>query len=455
MSATRRGPVDTVGAVNVLAPTAKAPYYRLTWTNTDGTAGRTSAGRDLDEARAKAADIDAWLARHAKAGVKGSTPLAELVARYTSTSTGRNQRRRRGRVAGDWSKGYLIKLTQQLARATAGFGKVAAMDVDADLLDLMRAQAGTPRTVYENTKALRGLVRWAAANGYLSREQGMLLPDGAPAIDPAQPRVAGPARRRSDRAVGEDEDYIRDEDAPSREAIIALGDALEALCPGWGKLAVEIAHGTGLRWGEQFALTADHVGDEDGIVVLAVQWQIDTNGGSAARGRRSHPKGGKTRDVPVFSPSVTGYDLAGALRARAETARQEQAAGRNPDALLFPAPRGGLWHHTSWNNDRLAEAMVKAGWPYEEWDETVERVDQRTRRRVSTTIRRRRFTHTWHSLRHRFARTCVDVLDMGSGELMAVGGWESEQVVRNRYYRSGREHFISALEKVRQAIESC
>lgn len=48
---------------------------------------------------------------------------------------------------------------------------------------------------------------------------------------------------------------------------------------------------------------------------------------------------------------------------------------------------------------------------------------------------------------HRFARYCIDVLGLTAGELMAVGGWESETVVRNRYYNVGQEHADSALSK--------
>jgi hypothetical protein len=54
---------------------------------------------------------------------------------------------------------------------------------------------------------------------------------------------------------------------------------------------------------------------------------------------------------------------------------------------------------------------------------------------------------TWHSLRHRFARYCVDVLRLTEGELMAVGGWESTTVVRDRYYNSGAEHIATALQR--------
>jgi hypothetical protein len=54
---------------------------------------------------------------------------------------------------------------------------------------------------------------------------------------------------------------------------------------------------------------------------------------------------------------------------------------------------------------------------------------------------------TWHSLRHRYARTCVDIRKLSAGELMAHGGWENETVVKNRYYNAGEEHFDSGSKK--------
>jgi hypothetical protein len=38
-----------------------------------------------------------------------------------------------------------------------------------------------------------------------------------------------------------------------------------------------------------------------------------------------------------------------------------------------------------------------------------------------------------------------------AGDLMAIGGWESEHVLMNRYYRSGAEHTCSGLAKSRAA----
>jgi hippurate hydrolase len=50
-------PIDTVGVVDIYAPTS-GPYYRLKWPEPDGTPGDTSGGRTLDGARLKAVEID-------------------------------------------------------------------------------------------------------------------------------------------------------------------------------------------------------------------------------------------------------------------------------------------------------------------------------------------------------------------------------------------------------------
>ena len=52
--------------------------------------------------------------------------------------------------------------------------------------------------------------------------------------------------------------------------------------------------------------------------------------------------------------------------------------------------------------------------------------------------------HTWHTLRHRFARDMIDYFGMKPGALMAIGGWESFDVVDKRYYKTGVEHLDMA-----------
>jgi hypothetical protein len=57
MSAARNRLAASVGVVKVLEPNARG-YYRLKWTEPDGTPGDTSAGRILEPALAKATEIN-------------------------------------------------------------------------------------------------------------------------------------------------------------------------------------------------------------------------------------------------------------------------------------------------------------------------------------------------------------------------------------------------------------
>ena len=145
--------------------------------------------------------------------------------------------------------------------------------------------------------------------------------------------------------------------------------------------------------------------------------------------------------------TFTGYPLRAELEKRRKQALEEQAAGTNPEARLFPAKQGGMHHHSSLMSDYFAPAAIAAGWPHQEWVEMCERWDKKQKKFVLVTRQRTQFALPWHSLRHRFARYCIDVLGLTAGELMAVGGWENETVVRNRYYNVGQEHADSALSK--------
>jgi hypothetical protein len=58
VSPARRPLVETIGVVDIYAPTSD-PYFRLKWAEPDGTLGDTTAGRTLNGARLKAAEIDA------------------------------------------------------------------------------------------------------------------------------------------------------------------------------------------------------------------------------------------------------------------------------------------------------------------------------------------------------------------------------------------------------------
>lgn len=447
-SVKRSAPVKIVGAVNILAPTGSSAYYRLTWIEPDGKNGRTSAGTTLhgavDQATALSTRLDL------AAGLGGAMPLEDLVAEYTATGEGRN--RKQGES--DWTSTHRGNVRRKLNRAVTGHEHVQAWDVDRKLIDVLRSRAGTPNGVRELTSIVRGLLAYGHALGVFSPEQVALLPANAPKMRPSVVGTAAPKRQRKPRRAGASEQYVHDEDAPNALRIVRLGEELAVVFPEWGRLAVELAAASGPRWGEQFQLTAIdvHLDPEDYKAAgrarpfMDIESQIDPEARVAGGGdRRKAPKGEKIRSTGVPQTTITGYPLLEELRLRRLAALAEQAAGSNPEALLFPTKTGKLFHHTSFNTKYLLPAAERAGWRIVRWQETYEKVAKSTGKSETGTRTRRQMVQTWHSLRHRFARTCIDRMGMSAGELMAIGGWEDETVVRNRYYNSGEEHLDAGL----------
>jgi hypothetical protein len=449
---TRNRPVASIDGVNVLLPTSSSEYFRLTWVEPDGRANGTTAGKTLAKA-IEAAEKKADRLRRAAEG-RSDAPLSLVVAEYTKTGMGRHQRKRKNGAPADWTQAQRTQVEAHLARAVVGNEDVPAYMLDRPMLDRMRARAGTTQMVKENTIALRGLLRWGQSHGYFSVAQSELLPARCAPVDPAL-RVQGtrPPRQTTARMVGQHDSYVPDEDAPPTARIMALADAFQERAH-WGRLAVELAPACGLRWAEQYQLRADDVEvrftDGRCQVFVRIDWQIN----SAAKRRgddplRVLPKGDKRRLVKVVGTTITGYRLADALIARAAEARAEHEAGTNPDMLLFPTVaqssarrsrhKGGLYIHTSWSRDMFVPAGLAAGWEVDRWIEIG--LDGSRRERLQ-------FRQTWHSLRHRYARTAIDVWHLHIGELMAQGGWENMETVFNRYYRSGSENWESSCAKI-------
>jgi hypothetical protein len=129
--------------------------------------------------------------------------------------------------------------------------------------------------------------------------------------------------------------------------------------------------------------------------------------------------------------SFTGYPLLVSLNARREEALREQREGRNPEALMFPTKTGKMFHHTAFNTDYLLPAAIGceyADWPTRTYlDRDHTKVNLRTGKASVETGLRTQMVLTWHSLRHRFARICVDILDMEPAQPTPVSAHQPPQ----------------------------
>ena len=119
---------------------------------------------------------------------------------------------------------------------------------------------------------------------------------------------------------------------------------------------VNFAAYSGLRWGELVALTAGQI-SESGRVVAVDQKVIEIRGHLYVE----PPKGRKRRRAIYPRRTPADYPLAQMISRRIAEVTAEQAAGRNPDGLMFPSPTGKYWRSSNFNRQgRCLRAQVRA-----------------------------------------------------------------------------------------------
>lgn len=429
-----------IGNVKIYLPDSKG-VTRVKWVDSFGNAHDTKRASE-SEAIELAKVIDAQLKRGR--GERGGVSIGESIDDYLSSPDGRNHKDTTHRT--DWSPSHHKQLRIRLSRASYFCRDVKCSDVTLELLDKMRAQGGTPQMVQQLTSALRGWLKWGRENYYLTSQQAMLLPPGI-----YMPGSLAPSTRMPRRSTGapptRNRREVQCEDAPSLTQVRNLGDELQRRHP-HGRLAVELSAESGLRVCELLQLTIDDIDLE--AAAIDVLWQLRFLPASSLESRRVRPKHGITRTTYFPDLSQTGYDLSRALHSRLEQAKLERANGFNAEGLLFPHPiSNDLFLYSEWKSDFVKPAALAAGWPYQEFDEQRFRLDTKIRRLVDQQRHVTQFDLVWHSLRHRFARTAIDVYNLTPAELCKIGGWSNVQTVVDRYYRPGEEHQAGAQQKIR------
>jgi integrase len=139
------------------------------------------------------------------------------------------------------------------------------------------------------------------------------------------------------------------------------------------------------------------------------------------------PKNRKFRRTVYPRRTPDGYPLAERLAARIEQARAEQAAGANPQGLVFPNPAGGYWRSSNFNRRVLQPAYRAAGW------------------RDSTG----QGQWTWHSLRHVFCTTALFTWKLEPTDVSRMAGHANYRITLDMYVGTT----AGVLDRARAATE--
>jgi integrase len=310
--------------------------WRAVWYEPDGTRKQCQA---VSEERL-AARLEPVTERLAADAPNMLRTGAELIAHYISAE--------RLPVGRQWSRKHADTQRDLCARHLEPvIGTLTCQDIR--VTDMQAAVNSAP-TAGEGKRVramISALVSAGIAGGYLASARLKNVHWQANGRDVREPcsQVAGESGR-----------YVNSDEIPAASDVAKLGQTAGA--HRWPcELMVNFAAYTGLRWGELVALTADRVDQE--LRQVAVDWKV-----IEVRGRLyvEPPKGRKRRRTIYPSHTPAGYPLARMVAIRVAEVRQEQAAGRNPEGIMFPTPTGKYWRSSNFNRRVLKTAFLAAGW---------------------------------------------------------------------------------------------
>lgn len=345
----KREALEFADGVVAYPPASAGGYWRVRWRE-DGRRRETTAG-SRDAAVARASDLVARLGLGAPTDLRRA-PGSALVTHYLNLA----RRPARGRA---WSERHREEQEAYCRRfVTPIIGSVECNRLTrADFQRIL--DRATTRSVADHLRRCRtALVAAGLEEGYLLARQDVLR------------GVHWYGGRAGEEPTLERGRLVEEADIPTATAVHALAAAAgEHTGVWWRQLQILLVAYSGLRWGEQAALTADRVDAARRRMVVDRQ-VLETR-----RDLKLAPPKSRRRRTTMF-PARTpeGVDLAGLLDRRLG----ELAV----DGLLFPSPRGRWARRSNYRRNIFDPAARAAGWP---------RHDDAT------------LVWTFHSLRHVFA----------------------------------------------------
>jgi hypothetical protein len=291
------------------------------------------------------------------------------------------------------------------------------------LRDYLKRATKTQGRAKHLKNILRTFMDWGQTAGYFTDQQARYVDQIAWTPPAGSAYQAAPNRRRQSQLKFGTTEHEGGQ-VPTHEQVIALANEVQKrYVHGYGFVLVSCNMGS--RANETLIYTADRAVHDAGLgnYVDCDEWVVLDHWQYAEEADKKHrtTKTGKMRAIviPPVQVIASGFDVREFLKIRSVEALREQAAGKNPLALIFPSPTGKVINLTSFGERTIRPACESLGWKmgYEDADGKVLGM----------------YRFTIHSLRDRYGTTAAQEWGYSDIQLLEQGGWSDLQTVRKYY----------------------
>jgi len=296
---------------------------------------------------------------------------------------------------------------------------------------------------------IRTFVKWGIGTGYFTTQQFESISRVVWQPPKGSDYKAAPSRREQSKLYFGTDDSAGGQ-VPTHEQVSAIAMELQKRYK-HGEGLIHVSANTGTRANETLIFTASRKIFEEkrGNYVdlleeaIRVHWQYEKKPKSDA-GRVT--KNNKFRSVVIPDKEMieTGFDVFGWLKQRSKEALEEQIAGTNPLALIFPNSSGQVINLNSFSSEKMRPTLTALGM------KMPAHLDAAGKARYM-------YRFTIHSLRDRYGTTAADEWGYSERQLLEQGSWADAETVRKFYlgttdetYQSVRDLHKKGLKKNRK-----
>ena len=272
---------------------------------------------------------------------------------------------------------------------------------------------------------IRTFIKWGIGTGYFTTAQLETVSRVVWRAPEGSNYKAAPSRREQSKLHFGTDDSAGGQ-VPTHEQVSAIATELQKHYK-FGEALVHVSANMGTRANETLIFTASRKVFEDkrGNYVdlqeeaVRVHWQYEKKPGV-----KSEPvtKNNKFRSVviPAVEKIETGFDVLGWLKQRSKEALEEQIAGTNPLALIFPNSAGQVINLNSFSSEKMRPTLAALGMKMPPYLDAAGKA-------------RYMYRFTIHSFRDRYGTTAADEWGYSERQLLEQGSWADAETVRKFY----------------------